>query len=332
MSFLLRPIEAQDFEALCSFAKIAQYGITSLPNDPAILQKKLERSIKSFHADVQIPIDELYLFVLEDVENRKVIGLSGIASRIGVEEPFYSFRTQEFESACPSLGIYKKHATLHLSEARKGPTEICSLFLLPEYRAKGLAKLLSYARFLFMKAFPERFHPMIVAEMRGVTHENGECPFWDNVMRPFFSMSFPEANLQRAKSEAFIADLIPRTPLYVDMLHKDAQAVIGKTHPFTSAALKLLYHEGFEFFNEIDIFDGGPDIYASLKEIKTVKESTRGCVKEISSVQSEPYLISNASLNFRATYGSLKGNVLDKNAATLLKLEPGNSFDSIKQH
>lgn len=308
MSFLLRPMQKKDFDFYCHCSKTAQHGITSLPHDEALLRAKLEKSLYSFSADIPFPKDELYLFVLEDLEHKRLAGVCGITSHVGVQAPFYSFRLTHFESASPSLGLYKQHAQLHLSEARKGPTEICSLFLLPEYRNRGLSRLLSFGRFLFIKAFPERFHPVIVAEMRGVSDAHGDSPFWDAVMRPFFDMPFAAANLLRAKEEGFIADLIPRSPLYVDLLSKTAQEVIGKCHPLTAPALKILQSQGFVYHNEVDIFDAGPNVYAATHEIRVIKESKRGKLKEMD--PSKPHLISNTSLDFRATIGT--GDLFDK--------------------
>lgn len=52
------------------------------------------------------------------------------------------------------LGIESEHHSLHLQRNHNGPSEICSLFLHPDYRRGGLGRLLSFSRFGLIKAFP----------------------------------------------------------------------------------------------------------------------------------------------------------------------------------
>lgn len=53
--------------------------------------------------------------------------------------------------------------------------------------------------------------------------------------------------------KAFIAELMPRHPLYVDMLPDDAKAAIGIVHPNTRPAYNLLLEEGLRYKGYIDI-------------------------------------------------------------------------------
>ena len=76
--------------------------------------------------------------------------------------------------------------TLHLEKIHDGPTEIGSLFLLPEYRGQKRGRLLSLSRFAFMAAHPKRFAEDVIAEMRGVMSEDGQCPFWEAIGKHFF--------------------------------------------------------------------------------------------------------------------------------------------------
>ncbi|MGG7377336.1 arginine N-succinyltransferase, partial [Escherichia coli] len=55
----------------------------------------------------------------------------------------------------------------------------------------------------------------------------------------------------------FIADLMPRTSIYVALLTDGARSVMGQPHPSGRAALRMLEEEGFYFDRYIDIFDGG---------------------------------------------------------------------------
>jgi arginine N-succinyltransferase len=67
-----------------------------------------------------------------------------------------------------------------------------------------------------------------------------------------------------------IADLMPRHPVYVDLLAPDARAALGNPHADGHAALAMLRTEGFEWRGYVDIFDGGPTVEAATDAIRTV--------------------------------------------------------------
>ena len=103
----------------------------------------------------------------------------------------------------------------------------------------------------------------MLAELRGVMDQAGHSPFWDALGGRFFGMTFPEADeFNAVHGTQFIADLFPKTPIYVAMLPESAEAVIGQPHPTGRAALKMLENEGFDWDSYIDIFDGGPTVTA----------------------------------------------------------------------
>ena len=121
-----------------------------------------------------------------------------------------------------------------------------------------------------------RFSETIIAEMRGVSDEQGRSPFWEWLDEHFFSMDFPTADhLTGIGNKVFIAELMPKYPIYVNLLSKDAQKVIGKVHEKTKPALHLLEQEGFVNRGYIDIFDAGPTVEANLCNIRTAQQSQR---------------------------------------------------------
>ncbi|MFA0697852.1 arginine N-succinyltransferase, partial [Vibrio sp. 10N.222.49.C9] len=88
---------------------------------------------------------------------------------------------------------------------------------------------------------PHRFSKTIFAEMRGVSDEKGNSPFWEWLQEHFFSIDFTMADyLTGIGKKGFIADLMPKLPIYINLLSKEAQAVIGEVHDNTRPALKLL--------------------------------------------------------------------------------------------
>jgi arginine N-succinyltransferase len=74
-------------------------------------------------------------------------------------------------------------------------------------------------------------------------------------------------------NKAFIAELMPKYPIYLPMLPESARSVIGGVHDNTAPALKMLQAEGFNFNGLVDIFDGGPVVEAFVHNIRTVRES-----------------------------------------------------------
>ena len=73
-------------------------------------------------------------------------------------------------------------------------------------------------------------------------------------------------------SKAFIAELMPKFPLYSCFLSEDARNVIGKVHPDTEPALSMLKSEGFSYQGYVDIFDAGPAV--SVKPPRSARCAT----------------------------------------------------------
>ena len=68
--------------------------------------------------------------------------------------------------------------------------------------------------------------------------EAGGSPFWDGVAGRFFGMNFQEADQFNAiNGNQFIADLMPKHPIYIAMLPETARAVMGLPHPTGRAAM-----------------------------------------------------------------------------------------------
>ncbi len=311
--FLIRPITNNDLDHLCELAHGAGFGLTTLPKDRDYLQERVEMAVNSFAKQREKPAGEDYLFVLEDTETGKIIGTTAIISKTGGFEPFYSYRIETRVKRSEVLGIEKEVHTLHLNADHNGPTEICSIYLDEAYRQKKLGKLLSFSRFLFMATFPKRFDPMVLAEMRGV-NEDGDSPFWEALGRHFFTIDFPRADLLSMTNKKFIDELMPKEPIYVDLLPEHAQEVMGQVHENTVPAFKMLLKIGFKHENLIDIFEGGPIITCPLEEISVVKNCQRFKSMPITGNRDEKIrmLVAKPELDFRCieTRGIIQGDTL----------------------
>ena len=308
---LIRPIQAQDWDALWALAHKTGPGFTSLQPDEASVRRKLDWALASFDADE--PLDEaLYLFVLEDSETNNIVGLCGIESAVGLSEPWYNYRVGTLVHASRELGVHNPIKTLTLSNDHTGCSEICTLFLDPDYRHSKNGSLLSKSRFLFMAEFAQRFTDSVIAEMRGFSNGDGESPFWEGLGRHFFSIDFTRADQLSGQNKVFIAELMPRHPIYTNLLPEAARDVIGLTHDNTTPARRLLENEGFRYTGYIDIFDGGPLLEARVQDIRVVRDSryckVNTCQREAGG---EPFLLANTALQeFRCCLGqvALEGN------------------------
>jgi arginine N-succinyltransferase len=200
-----------------------------------------------------------------------------------------------------------------------GATEVCTLFVHENYRKGNAGQLMSRVRFMFMANHPERFSNTVIAEMRGVSDAEGRSPFWAWLEEHFFGIDFPTADyLVGIGDKVFISELMPKHPIYVSLLSKEAQAVIGQVHSKTAPALRLLEKEGFQFRGYVDLFDAGPTVEISLNNIRTISQS-KSCKVNIAQASGEPsYFICNELIkDFRAIATSDASYDDDTNILTL---------------
>jgi arginine N-succinyltransferase len=327
----IRPVRAGDLEQLHALALRSGIGMTTLPKDRESLAEKIALSERSFAEELDKPDDEYYFFMLEDTDSGQLVGTSALASAVGMNQPFYTYTVGKVVHASPKLKVHNIVETLYLGNDYTGCTEICTLFLLPEFRGGRNGRLLSRSRFLFLAEFPQRFADKVIAEMRGVSDADGRSPFWDALGRKFFSMEFPQADALCTYGNEFIAELMPAHPVYVCLLPDEAQQVVGKVHPDTQPAYDMLIAEGFRYNGHVDIFDAGPTIEATVKDIRTLRHSHRfdAVIRDHSDDKRELYLLSNCErINWRVTLAAIAfddhGNaVLDRATAKALEIDDG---------
>jgi arginine N-succinyltransferase len=272
---IVRDVKTEDLDALWTLIGHANAGMTSLKIDQDQLADRIERSRFAFLRSTERAEGAPYVFVMEDTETGALVGTSCIFSKTGGFEPFYAYRIATEISYCELLKLSQEIRSLHLIKIHNGPTEIGSLFLLPEYRGRGCGRLLSLSRFAYIAAHPKRFAAKTIAEMRGNIDPHGRSPFWDAIASHFFKIDFPQADTLSMIDKQFIEDLMPRYPIYLDLLPKDAIECIGRVHPQTEPALALLESQGFQRNGMIDIFDGGPIVECDTQQIVAVRDAKR---------------------------------------------------------
>ena len=304
---VIRPIRATDLDALLVLVGQALSGLTTLPPDAEVLARRIKKSVRSFAKDVERPGDEGYLFVLEDMVSKQIVGICGIEAKTGGYLPFYAYEMQHEKHACEQLQIKKNIPILSVYMEHNGPSEVCSLFLSPQFRQKGSGRLLSLSRFLFIADFIQRFEQQIIAELRGWVDENGHSPFWEAIAKHFIDLPFEQADYLSIRDKRFIGDLMPRHPIYVPLLPEPAQKVIGQVHKNTRPALALLQSQGFHITELIDIFEAGPIVRSDVSEIYAIKHSVQLPVEiDDAVVDADHYLISNGALDYRCVLAPLR--------------------------
>lgn len=301
--FIIRHTTPQDLDDIYVLAEKSGVGLTTLPADHNTLSNRLTRIQKTLQGNAE-KRDQGYLFALEDTEQRKVVGISGIEVAIGLSDSFYSYHIGQQVHSSQALGTHRIMKTLILGNDLTGTSELCTLFLDPDYRVQQNGKLLSKVRFLFIAAFRSYFEQTLIAEMRGYSDEQGNSPFWDALGSKFFDIEFAKADyLTGIGQKAFIAEMMPRFPIYIDLLPPEAQAVIGKMHPNTQPAGKLLNDEGLHFLDYVDIFDGGATLEAEICNLRAVNHSklVEVTIHDSPAIQENAYLCANDDyLNYRA--------------------------------
>jgi len=328
---VIRPIRLADLDALLKLAQSAGVGFTSLPPHTEFLRAKIELSERSFAETSGKPGHERYMFVLEDGDSGRVGGCCAVEAACGLDEPFYNYRIGTTVHASRELKIYNLTPTLYLSNDYTGASVLCSLYLAPEFRAGGNGHLLSRSRFMLMAQFPQRFAPKVIAEMRGVSDEHGRSPFWEGLGRHFFTIDYGDAeHIVGMGNKAFIAELMPKHPIYTVLLAPEARAVMGKVHAQTLPALHLLERENFRMQGYIDIFDGGPTVEAPVTEVRSIKRSR--LVKAVAGTDTHavPHLVANTRLDeFRCLLADLDPSgasaPLSKTQLEALRVKAGDS-------
>ncbi len=204
-----------------------------------------------------------------------MVGIGAIEAAVGLAEPWYNYRVGTIVHASRALDVYTVAPTLFLANDHTGHTELCSLFLDQAYRHGKNGPLLAKSRLMFIAEFADRFAPKVIAELRGKLDADGRSPFWEGLGRHFFAMEYSTADyLTGIGQKSFVAELMPRYPVYVNLLPDSVRAVIGEVHDDTRAARALLEQEGFRYEGYVDIFDAGPTVECFRDDIRASRRSS----------------------------------------------------------
>jgi arginine N-succinyltransferase len=278
--FVLRDVAPADLDALLSVA--AFLDTVNLPEDRAYLTALIATSQKSFAAEIPVA-DRCFVFVLDDPDSGRVVGVSMIFAQHGSRRaPHIFFDVIHEERYSESLDRHFAHQVLRIGYNYKGLTEIGGLVLLPEYRhhRDQLGRLLSYVRFLYMAMNRRVFCDEVVSELMPPLEANGTSLLWESLGRQFTGLSYQEADRLSQTNKEFIRALFPQDPLYATLLPPHVQELIGKVGPETRSVERMLREIGFAYAHRIDPFDGGPHFHALTDDITLVAATQRARLAE----------------------------------------------------
>jgi arginine N-succinyltransferase len=321
---IIRPIRRKDQEIFAEFSFESLLGMTNLPRNREKLLEKIIHSETSFLQNIQEPDQEEYYFVLEDLSTGRIGGTCGILAK-STQSFSYCYRIETIHTHAKHVSAPKELAILKIVPNPPNSSEICALYLQPTFRHSGQGRLLSLSRFLFIAAQRQRFRKKIVAELRGYIDQRQISPFWEGIGRHFCDLSFVEIMAQIDVDHNFIPEILPQFPIYIGLLPKETQEVIGKIHDNTKPAYQMLLQENFSFNQEIDIFEGGPILSATTSEIRTIKNSAliHVDITKEGLIGETEYILANEQLDFRACFGKMQ--ILSKTHA-LINEEVANAL------
>ena len=288
--FRLRSVQISDVNDLFELSQMLSF--INLPADKELLSKKVKTSLKSFaNLNPQIE-DNAYIFVLEDLNSKKVIGTSTIHGKHGTEKsPHFFFKVSRERKYSSTIHTGFTHGTLKFGFETDGYSEIGGLMLHPDYRnnKNKLGKQLSFVRFLYIALNREKFTDHIHTELMPPLDAEGHSPLWEAIGRRFVNMKYRDADILSTKNKEFILSLFPQESIYITLLPPDARNTIGDVGEETRPVVKMLESIGFRYSEEVDPFDGGPHYKAKTAEIKPIQEFFTGTVKTKQKSSPETY-------------------------------------------
>ncbi len=331
----IRPVKHDDLTALLRMSVEVGTGMTSMPNDIGTWENRINNSIKTFSSKENLNEEGVYFMVAEDSQTGEVVGTTAIYVGVGSETPFYSYRRSLLVKYSKELGKTIETPVLNLVNDFTRAAEIGSLFLSTSHRHSNYGQFLSRSRYLMLDDFPERFSSDVIAEMRGYQSEDGQSPFWQALGKKFFNLPFENADyISATKGSQFIQDLMPKYPVYIGLLPKDAQTCVGKPHKVSAKAMHMLEKEGFRYDGYLDVFDGGPTVHCRREQIQSVRDAKNYTVKITDTIvdESQRYVMSNKNIHqYRIVVqpANLNGNVAEMTAdcAKILGVGEGDTIN-----
>ena len=336
---LLRDVARGDLAGLKRLA--ATLNSVNLPHNEKVLTGLIDRSVQSFSGRIENPFEREYLFVLEDLRNKTIIGTSMIIAQHGTKDaPHVYFQVTEAENYSASIDKHFRHKVLSIGYNYDGPTEIGGLVVDPPHRSGNdkPGKQLSYVRFLFMAMHRPLFRDRVLAELLPPLMKDGRSLLWESIGKKFTGLDYTEADKLSRRNKEFIKELFPQSDIYASLFPSNAQKLIGEVGENTRGVQRMLERIGFRYSNHIDPFDGGPHYEADLGEVTLVRHFRTATVgKDPWELEAQDVLVAverkTGPNRFRAVRTQVRFDdqtvFFPRAARELLKVKPGDRVSII---
>lgn len=197
--------------------------------------------------------------------NGRIVAGVQFRRAIGLDLPRYWYHVGAVVHAAAELRLFHQQRTLMLNNDYTGAGELTDFVWTPSLDvAERDAAMRALARAALSQLAGSC--ATVIVELPGVRDASGRSPFWSGLGRHFYSGD-PRAAHERF-GEAWVshvASLLPRDPLIVSFLAKEAQSAIGAVAPEAESLLQALLADGFRHNRYVTIDDGGPVLEASLE-------------------------------------------------------------------
>jgi arginine N-succinyltransferase len=273
MRFLIRTAKPSDLPYFYRLAGQAQ--LVNLPPDKAIILQKIDRSVQSF-ASCPPPPDAEYVFALEDLLTRQVIGASLIIAHYATRECPHFYLDVAPQTQVDRTGPERlRNGCLKLGWDTGEISAVGGLIVDADYRGQKLGRSISLIRFVYMCMFPERFERKILSELMGpMTAENVNL-FWEALGKRFTGLEYEQAfGMAMRKRKDFLSGF-PHDRILLSQLDPEIRPCRERVVPGSGQAEQhLLESVGFRYLERVDPLDGGIMYGALRDEISIVREGT----------------------------------------------------------
>src|SRR5207247_9290829 len=215
-------------------------------------------------------------YTLVALQGEQLLGTASLLSHHGTpEDPHYYLRVVEQTFHSTQLNTERRRQLLRLEHDEVPWTELGGLVVHPEARGHGVGKLLVAARLLLVAMHREHFCQPLLAELLPPRRADGSNAFWDALGGPLTGLNYYRADLLCRTDKEFIDALFPPHEIVLELLPREAPAVVGQVGPATVPVSRVLQRAGFQYLNTIDPFDGGPHYGATLENVRPIQRSRR---------------------------------------------------------
>lgn len=187
--------------------------------------------------------------------------------------PLHSFRLGTQAHASYDGNSFAMKTTLTLSNDLVDYAQLGTP-LLAAGAPTGTAELLYDGALAHVARFSDRFPAIVVSRLRGYRRPDGGSPFWEGLGKKFVRpRNLPRLDAAGVPMRDYgIAELMPRWPLYLDLLPAALQEVVSLPDASAHEAAALLEQRGFTRSKHIDVIDGGPWMAKWIRDSQAVQD------------------------------------------------------------